>query len=140
VAHQKKYVDVDIFLYWLCSHPEHGERARLWIRSMESTEGGGFITSALTIYEVLVFLASLKSLSLKEKTLVLQAVEAILSLPELEVVPLTKGDCRNALEFMETYHLDYEDALHLAVALRCGATTIVSCDSDFDDAPIGRIF
>jgi predicted nucleic acid-binding protein len=39
---------------------------------------------------------------------------------------------------METYKLDYEDSLHLAVAIRVNAQEILSNDKDFDVAPIKR--
>lgn len=32
---------------------------------------------------------------------------------------------------MERYDIDYEDSVHLAVALRKGAETIISNDEDF---------
>ncbi|WP_083756250.1 type II toxin-antitoxin system VapC family toxin [Hyperthermus butylicus] len=41
---------------------------------------------------------------------------------------------------MERYGLDFEDAVHLAVAMRNGVTEIVSNDSDFDSTPLRRVF
>ncbi|MEM0482292.1 MAG: type II toxin-antitoxin system VapC family toxin [Nitrososphaerota archaeon] len=38
------------------------------------------------------------------------------------------------------YSLDYEDALHLATALRNNAKEIVSNDRDFDKTPLKRRF
>jgi predicted nucleic acid-binding protein len=37
---------------------------------------------------------------------------------------------------MKEYDLDYEDAIHLAVAIRTCAQEILSNDKDFDLAPI----
>jgi len=41
---------------------------------------------------------------------------------------------------MEEYGIDYEDALHLTVALRKGAKEITSNDEDFDKTPLTRTF
>jgi predicted nucleic acid-binding protein len=40
---------------------------------------------------------------------------------------------------MKEYNLDYEDSIHLAVALRTGAQEIVSNDKDFESTPLRRI-
>ena len=40
---------------------------------------------------------------------------------------------------MKAYDIDYEDALHLATALRVGAKEIVSNDKDFDKTPLTRV-
>ena len=39
---------------------------------------------------------------------------------------------------MNEFKLDYEDSLHLAVALRVGAQEIISNDKDFDATQIKR--
>jgi predicted nucleic acid-binding protein len=39
---------------------------------------------------------------------------------------------------MGTYKIDYEDALHLAVAARIGSQEIVSSDKDFNRTPLKR--
>ena len=39
---------------------------------------------------------------------------------------------------MNEYKLDYEDSLHLAVAIRTGAKEIISNDKDFDATQIKR--
>lgn len=41
---------------------------------------------------------------------------------------------------MGEYELDYEDSLHLASAMRMGATEIISNDRDFDRTPFKRVF
>ncbi|MFA4640740.1 hypothetical protein [Pyrococcus kukulkanii] len=37
-----KYVDVNVFIYWLTSHPEFGKKAKMWIKRME--RGREYIT------------------------------------------------------------------------------------------------
>jgi len=41
---------------------------------------------------------------------------------------------------MKEYDLDYEDALHLATALRNNVKKIISNDQDFDKTPLKRTF
>jgi predicted nucleic acid-binding protein len=41
---------------------------------------------------------------------------------------------------MKEYGLDYEDALHLAAALRSKVREIISNDQDFDKTPLKRRF
>jgi len=41
---------------------------------------------------------------------------------------------------MKEYDIDYEDSIHLTVALRKGAKEIVSNDKDFDGTQLRRIF
>jgi predicted nucleic acid-binding protein len=44
------------------------------------------------------------------------------------------------VDLMKEYGLDYEDDLHLAVALRNKAKEIISNDQDFDRTPLKRRF
>ena len=62
----KRYVDVNVFIYWLGGHPRYGETAKKWVKRME--EEKGFITSTLTLYEGLIIMSGLtgKSLSNRE--------------------------------------------------------------------------
>jgi predicted nucleic acid-binding protein len=41
---------------------------------------------------------------------------------------------------MREYELDYEDTLHLTVALKGKAKEIISNDQDFDKTPLKRSF
>ncbi|MFA4669846.1 PIN domain-containing protein [Pyrococcus kukulkanii] len=116
-----KYVDVNVFIYWLTSHPEFGKKAKMWIKRME--RGGEYITSSLTLYEVL------------EKTLT-----PLLEIQNLRIEPLLKQDFVNALSIAKKYKLDLEDSLHLSVAIRTGCESIVSNDKDFDKTELKRIF
>jgi predicted nucleic acid-binding protein len=63
-----------------------------------------------------------------------------MSLPGLIVTPLTQRDVAQAVSLMKEYGLDYEDALHLAAALRSKVREIISNDQDFDKTPLKRRF
>lgn len=137
---ERKYVDVNVFVYWLGRHPEHGERAREWVRRVERGRRGEYVTSSLTLYELVVVLAGLTGRTLSDAGLVKTVMEAVTGLSGLEVKPLERRDHAAAAELMQEYGLDYEDSLHLATALRSGAKTIISNDRDFDKAPLRRAF
>lgn len=135
------YVDVNVFVYWLGGHPVFGEAALEWIRRVEAASRGRYVTSSLTLYETLVVLAGLTGRSLRDRGFVGVVLRSITGLPGLLVVPFSLDDAVEALELMGRYGLDYEDALHLAVALRVGAEKIISNDGDFDGIPgLVRVF
>ena len=137
---EKKYVDVNVFAYWLGAHPEFGTRAREWVESINEAKHGEYITSTLTLYELAVIMAGLLGTTLKNRDLIETITKALLGLHGLEILPLEISDIVRALEFMKLYELDYEDAIHLAVALRGGAKKIISNDKDFDKTPLERTF
>lgn len=85
-------------------------------------------------------MAGLMGESLEDEKLVEEIVSSIASLPGLAVMPLTLEDLTHASELMKEYRLDYEDAIHLSVALRGKAKRIISNDRDFDKTPIERAF
>ncbi len=131
----RRYYDVNVFVYWLGGHPEHGERAKKWIRE---AEGGKVYISSLTPYEVAVVLASIADKTIKDTSFVREVLEAIGSIRGLRIVSLTWNDYVKAARFVDSY--DLEDALHLAVALRMKVDEIVSNDRDFDRGPLRRVF
>jgi predicted nucleic acid-binding protein len=135
-----RYVDVNVFVYWLGNHPKLGSAAQKWIKKIEKSQKGNYVTSTLTLYETLVILAGLTGKNLKDKTLVNQVVKAVTSLKTLRVEPLKVQDYDKAADLKFEYNLDYEDALHLAVATRTKVLEIVSNDKDFDAAQMKRTF
>lgn len=136
----KNYVDVNVFVYWLAAHPTLGGKAKKWVRKIEEAARGSYVTSSLTVYEVLVILAGLTGYSLSDREFVGKVLEAIFSLHGLEIAPVLREDHGKAYEYMGKYGLDFEDSIHLAVALREKAVKIISNDKDFDKTPLTRIF
>ena len=133
-----RYVDINIFVYWPGKHPILGKVALEWIRRIESSPRGSYVTSSLTLYEALVIISGLVGRSLKDKTLIERVVNPIMNLKGLVIEPLRPEDYTRALDLMEEYSLDYEDSLHLSVAIKAGAKEIVSNDKDFDKTPLKR--
>ena len=133
------YVDINIFVYWLGKHPVFGEVAHKWIKKIEDSPRGKYVTSSPTLYEALVIIAGLTGKSLKDRTLIEGVINSIMSLKGLVIKPLKPEDFTRALDLMEKYGLDYEDSLHLSVAVKVGAKEIVSNDKDFDKTPLKRM-
>jgi uncharacterized protein len=134
------YVDVNIFVYWLGKHPVFGETAYSWIEKIENSPRREYVTSSLTVYETLVVLAGLLGKTLKDKTFVQAVTSSLTQIKGLTIEPLKPEDLSNAAELMNNSKIDYEDALHLAVATRIGATEIITNDRRFNAANIKRIF
>jgi len=134
-----RYVDVNIFVYWLGDHPKFGETAYKWIKKIEQSSPGKYVTSSLTIYETLVIIAGLTGKNLKNKNFVNNIVTAITHINGLTIEPLTPEDFINAVAHMNNCKIEYEDSIHLAVATRTGAQEIISNDKDFEATPLKRI-
>lgn len=132
------YVDVNIFVYWLGNHPQFGETAHEWIKKIENSQRGKYVTSSLTLYETLIIIAGLTGKSLGDKVFTEAVVNSMAQIISLTIEPLKAEDFSKALDLMKECSLDYEDSIHLAVALRTGAQEIISNDKDFDRAPIRR--
>lgn len=134
------YIDINIFVYWLGGHPTFGRASYEWIKKIEGARRGKYITSALTLYQTMVIIAGLTGKNLKDQELIEKLVNSINSLSGLRIIPLTMEDMTQAAKLMKEYSLDYEDAVHLATALRNKAKEIISNDEDFDKTPLKRRF
>ena len=132
------YIDVNVFVYWLGNHPKFGQDAQSWIKKIETSPKGEYVTSSLTLYETLVIIGGLTGKNQKDKSFIQQVINPITGLKALTIEPLKPEDFKKAQDLMDEYKLDYEDALHLAVATRKGAQEIISNDKDFDATPIKR--
>jgi len=135
---RRTYVDVNIFVYWLGAHPEHGESSLRWIRKMEEAPRDTYTTSALTLYQLPVIISGLTDRTPKDTDTLASILEPLTSLPGLTIEPFWQEDATDALRLAKKYTLDYEDALHLATAQRAEAKTIISNDKDFDKTPLTR--
>ncbi|MCJ7613725.1 type II toxin-antitoxin system VapC family toxin [Candidatus Bathyarchaeota archaeon] len=135
---QPRYVDVNIFIYWLGNHPKFGETAYKWIKKIDQSPRGEYVTSSLTIYETLIIIAGLTGKNLKDKNFVGNVINSLTHIKGLTIEPLKPEDFIKAVHLMNDCKLDYEDSIHLAIATRTGAQEIVSNDKDFDATPLKR--
>ena len=136
----KRYVDVNIFVYWLAEHPIFGPTAKRWIQEISKSVRNTYITGSITIYEATIILAGLSNTTLKDLKLINSILFSIYDIHGLKIVEVSKDILYEARNLMERYSLDYEDAIHLAIALMENAEEIISNDKDFDRTPINRIF
>ncbi len=93
----------------------------------------------MTVYETLVILAGLSKRNLKDNELVEEVTNALTNMKGLTIEPLKLEDLKAATDLMGNHKIDYEDALHLAVAMRIGAQEIISNDKHFATTNIKRI-
>jgi predicted nucleic acid-binding protein len=140
MAQAKHYVDVNLFVYWLSKNPIFGDVARKWINNIESSPPGEYATSSLSLYEALVSLAGLADKTLKDEAFTENIIKAIIGTKGLIIEPLKPEDYAIALDLMGEYRLDYEDSIHLAVAMRMGIGEVISNDRHFDRTPLKRVF
>ena len=139
VEEEAKYVDVNVFVYWLVDS-EYTKNAKYWIEKIQESKYGEFFTSVLTIYETAVIIAGLMGESLRNENFVKKIIEAFKSLKQLKYVSLSKEDIFAVVDIMKNKGLDMEDAIHYLAANKAGAKTIISNDSDFDRTELTRKF
>jgi predicted nucleic acid-binding protein len=135
----KRYIDTNIFVYWLGDHPKFGEAATHWIKKIEEAPQGQYFTCSLSIYQTLVVIGGISGKNLKDKGFVEEVITSLTRIKGLSIEPLRTEDFMEARDLMNDCKLDYEDALHLAVATKIGAQEIVTNDEDFDKTKIKRI-
>ncbi|MCL4430329.1 MAG: type II toxin-antitoxin system VapC family toxin, partial [Chloroflexi bacterium] len=87
-----------------------------------------------------VVIAGLTGKNLKDKALMSGIIKAITGIKGLAIEPLKPEDFTVAVDLMNDYKLDYEDSVHLAVAIRTGTNEIISNDKDFSSTPIKAVF
>jgi len=127
-----RYVDVNVFIYWLTDNPQFGGQATEIVGRIERGERA--VTSSFTLWLTHILLSSLA-----ERYTPKDLLEKIRGLIFLRVEPLLLEDYERAVEHMKTYRLDLEDALHLATARRLDIKEIYSNDADFDNTPLKRV-
>lgn len=137
---ERKYVDVNVFVYWLSGEGETLNKAISWITRIENSVRGEYCTSSLTLYELIVIVAGLTGRSLADREFVRDVINAIFSLKKLTLIPFSKRIISKAINIMNTLNLDFEDAIHYATAIESNAKKIITNDRDFDKTSLERIF
>lgn len=128
-----RYVDVNVFVYWLGDDPVFGDEATGIIERIERGERA--VTATITPWLTHVIMQGLGR-GYSEKKM----VERLEEVEFLRMEPLNWNDYKSALKHMEKYKLDLEDSIHLAVAQRLGLEEIYSNDGDFSGTslkPVG---
>ncbi len=124
-----RYVDVNVFVYWLGDDEVFGDEATAIVKGIERGERA--VTSAITPWLVHVVLRGLGRGYDEEKM-----VGRLGELGFLRMEPPVWEDYQTALKCMRLYRLDLEDALHLGVSQRLGIREIYTNDGDFSKTPV----
>ena len=132
------YVDTNVFVYWLTSHPVHGKVAEKLIQNIEA--GDAAITSALTLVQVDWAMRALLQAGMISKYDPRKMVESVTGIQNLRIIELKEETCRRALGHAKKYELDLEDSIHLETALEHKCSEMLSADVDFDKGPLPRRF
>jgi predicted nucleic acid-binding protein len=119
------YLDSNIFIYAAVDTTETGNKARILLQKIQSGKEKA-TTSALTFDEVFWVL---KKQSQKQA---IEACEALLNFPNLELKPVNGELLSLTLQIIKQYNLDPRDAIHAATAIATKADGIVSTDQHFD--------
>jgi predicted nucleic acid-binding protein len=119
------YIDSNVFIYAAINTQALGERARYLLQKIQLGEEKAE-TSALTFDEV--FWAVKKH----SQEAAVEACNALLNFPNLEIVPVDRELALLALQVIEKHHLAPRDAIHAATAIAGKADAIVSTDAHFD--------
>lgn len=130
---RRKFVDTNIFIYAITSHPKYGEISRNILERIDRGEEA--VTSIINIAEICWWLEKYGKKSEIEEILLL--INSILG---LEIIPVRMEDFLVASKFIMKYGIDFNDCLSLAVMKRFDVDTIYSNDKDFDKTWIKREF
>lgn len=114
-------IDSNIFIYWLERNPEFYEASAALIRQVYS---GDQIASCSVLVLAEIYNGSS------------QAMEAILKLPNLSIIPITEEIAELAGRLRYAHELKVIDATHVASALHSGASSIVTNDIPFSKKKI----
>jgi predicted nucleic acid-binding protein len=119
------YLDSNIFIYATINTNEPGEKARSLLQRIQQGEEKAE-TSALTFDEVFW---SIKKLDFEAA---LEACQALLNFPNLEIISADRDIALSALQIIKKYHMAPRDAIHAATAISAKAEAVVSTDMHFD--------
>ncbi len=119
------YIDSNVFIYAILNTEELGEKARSLLQGIQQGEEKAE-TSALTFDELFW---AIKKLDFEAA---LEAAQAFLNFPNLEIVSVDRDLSLSALQIIKQYHLAPRDAIHAATAIASKAEAVVSTDAHFD--------
>lgn len=119
------YIDSNVFIYAAINTQALGERARYLLQKIQLGEEKAE-TSALTFDEVFWAVKNY------DQEAAVEACQALLNFPNLEIVPVDRELALLALRLIQEHHMAPRDAVHAATAVADKADVIVSTDAHFD--------
>ena len=117
----RRYFDVNVFVYYLTGDKTYGERAKEWLSTTEHK-----YTSVVTPFLLTVVLGKVLGKSLRDYEFVKTIATALDSLG-VEYLELPEWD--KVVENVKKYNVDIEDSIHITTAIENGLT-IVSNDEE----------
>ena len=120
------YLDANVFIFAALNAEEYGSKAVILLKKIQQGEVQA-ITSALTFDET--FWEVKKNRGMEKA---LEAAEAMLNFPNLEIISVDKEVISSALQIIRKYDLAPRDAINAATALMKKVEILVSTDSHFD--------
>ncbi|WP_338598803.1 type II toxin-antitoxin system VapC family toxin [Sulfolobus tengchongensis] len=108
----KRYFDVNVFVYFLTSHPQFFERAKRWL--METDE---IYISELTIFQLVIILSKLTGK--REDEIFKELVNFLYNL-RVKFIHLEAEDLPKVIEISEKNKLDFEDSIHYYLSTKVG--------------------
>jgi predicted nucleic acid-binding protein len=142
------FVDANVFHFYLRG-PENARKVcTSFFEDVERQEIRGF-TSSLVLDEVMfkILLKAIEDKHRKNPLEIIQkssdqigaqskqvrrALDIILGMEGLEVLPVEKQHIETSVDYMETYSILPRDAVHLSVMKSIQCSDVASADSDFD--------
>jgi predicted nucleic acid-binding protein len=119
------YLDANVFIYAAINTEELGKKARSLLQKIQRG-GEQAATSALTFDEVFW------SIKKRKPELAIETCQALLNLPNLEIIPFDRELALLALRIINECSLAPRDAIHAATAVAEKAEAVVSTDPHFD--------
>lgn len=122
------YFDSNVFILAALSDDSKAIKARDLIKKVIIGELAA-ATCSLTIDEIVWKIWK----ETKDRNLAIEEGLRVLQFDNLKIIEIDGNDMTNSLKLMkQNKYLKPRDAIHLAAALKAGASTIISDDSDFD--------
>ncbi|BCS92380.1 type II toxin-antitoxin system VapC family toxin [Metallosphaera javensis (ex Sakai et al. 2022)] len=116
----RRYFDVNVFIYYFLKDPFFGDKAYEWLKNTDER-----ITCVITPFEVTYILSKILNISRRDSSLIYTIINAFSDLD----VRYVSVPWENVPGVMRKYNLDFEDAIHVACALKEMAE-IVSNDQE----------
>ena len=121
----RAFVDSNIFIYAVQSHPIFGKKCRQIIEDIEN-EKTSAVTSSLNISEIGEVISRYVG-----KVEAIKAVELVSALP-MSIEPVTKENTIDAISIYCKYNINYADAIMVSVMKEKFIDTIITNDKHFD--------
>jgi len=127
--HRRIGLDTSVFIYCLESNPKYGDMACKVFAWLESA-GNSAVTSTITMTELLVH-----PYRARNEPLVNEYYGLLAQFPNLEWVAPDLATADGAARIRALYGLRTPDALQVATAIACGASALLTNDSDIARIP-----